>query len=78
MRQASGPMLRPSAAATPGGVVLLALGLAGLAVVAALAAGLSAGTTAPEPVAPGFPRPVADLVTPTPGMLGERAAPAGH
>ncbi|MGE3289252.1 MAG: hypothetical protein AB7J32_24580 [Pseudonocardia sp.] len=76
MRQLSGPALRPSAAATPGGVVLPALGLAVLAVVAALAAGLSAGTSAPERAAPGFPLPVADLVTPTPGMPGGRTEPA--
>lgn len=75
MRHATGPVLRRPAAAAPGGVVLPALGLAVLAVVAALAAGLTAGTSTPDRSgSDGFSRPVADLVLPTPGVLGGEQA----
>jgi hypothetical protein len=81
MRRASGPDLRGLALPAPAGVVLPALGLAVLAVVAALVAGLAAGRGgSPSPT--GFPRAVAELVTPTPGvqqgrLIGVPAPTAG-
>lgn len=67
MRRAFEPDLRGTAVPAPAGVVLPAVGLAVLAVVAALAAGLAADRGGP-PSPTGFPRTVAEMVTPTPGV----------
>lgn len=77
MRGASGPDLRRPVA--PVGVVLPAVWLAVVALVTALAAGLAAGrSTPPRQAADGVASPVAELVTPTPGVLAGRGfgAPA--
>lgn len=79
MRHASGPVLRPSAVAAPGGAALPALGLAALALVAVVA-GLSAGAAGSQGSGTHGPsRPVAELVTPTPGvLLGGHTESVGH
>ncbi|MGQ0573912.1 MAG: hypothetical protein ACT4RN_06865 [Pseudonocardia sp.] len=76
MRPASGPELRRPVVAAPGGVVAPAAWLAVLAVLAAVAAALTAGADArPQRALSGIPRPVAEIVTPTPRVLEAPGTP---
>lgn len=68
MRRTCGPELRHLAVAEPT-VLVAAVGLAGVAVLAALAAGLAAGDAAPpRQMLGGLSHPVVEAATPTPGV----------